>query len=87
MTDFVKAMTVALLVAAPTAAFANAGGATAGAPGDVAQAQTPPTIDSDGDGRPDAWDGNGDGKADAWDRNGDGQPDAWDRNGDGQPDA
>ena len=77
MTVFVKAMTRALLTAAPTVALADARGTPEPvAGGEVAQAETPPTIDSDGDG-----------KADAWDRNGDGQPDAWDRNGDGQPDA
>lgn len=38
--------------------------------------QAPPaTIDSNGDGKMDAWDRNGDGKADAWDTDGDGQPD------------
>lgn len=46
-----------------------------------------PTIDSNGDGKADAWDRNGDGKADAWDRDGDGKPDAYDDDGDGQPDA
>ena len=44
-------------------------------------------IDTNGDGKPDAWDTNGDGKADAWDTNGDGNPDAVDADGDGKPDA
>ena len=61
----------------------------AGVPG-IAMAQSgdaPPTIDTNGDGTPDAWDTNGDGKADAWDTNGDGKPDAVDADGDGKPDA
>lgn len=46
----------------------------------------PATIDTNSDGKADAWDRNGDGKADAWDTNGDGKPDAADNNGDGLPD-
>lgn len=45
-----------------------------------------PTIDTDGDGTPDAWDQRGDGRPDSWDVNGDGRPDVFDRDGDGQPD-
>lgn len=45
-----------------------------------------PTIDSNGDGKPDAWDRDGDGKADAWDLDGDGKPDAVDEDRDGKPD-
>ena len=45
-----------------------------------------PTIDTNGDGKADAWDRSGDGKPDAWDTNGDGRPDLLDDNGDGQPD-
>ena len=45
-----------------------------------------PTIDTNGDGKPDAWDRNGDGKADVWDLDGDGKPDAIDEDGDGKPD-
>ncbi|MEP2989286.1 MAG: hypothetical protein ABJN65_10835 [Parasphingorhabdus sp.] len=45
-----------------------------------------PTIDTNGDGTPDAWDRSGDGKPDAWDTNGDGRPDLLDDDGDGQPD-
>jgi hypothetical protein len=59
----------------------------------VAQAAAPekpavpaPTIDTNGDGKPDAWDRDGDGKADVWDRDGDGKPDAVDDDGDGKPD-
>jgi hypothetical protein len=61
--------------------------------GSVAQAAAPaqpttpaPTIDSNSDGKPDAWDRNGDGKADVWDLDGDGKPDAIDDDGDGKPD-
>ena len=45
-----------------------------------------PTINSDGDGLPDAWDRSGDGQPDAGDEDGDGQPDLLDDNGDGKPD-
>jgi hypothetical protein len=45
-----------------------------------------PTIDTNSDGKPDAWDRNGDGKADVWDTDGDGKPDAADDDGDGKPD-
>jgi hypothetical protein len=68
----------AALFAAPTVASAMQ---DAGASGDA-----PATIDSNGDGKPDAWDTNGDGRADAWDTDGDGKPDATDADGDGQPD-
>lgn len=46
----------------------------------------PPTIDTDGDGKADAWDRDGNGIADAWDTDGDGKPDLFDDNGDGKPD-
>lgn len=49
-------------------------------------APAPATIDSNGDGKADAWDRNTDGKADAWDTNGDGRADAWDDDNDGKPD-
>lgn len=44
------------------------------------------TIDSNNDGKPDAWDRDSNGTADAWDTNADGKPDAFDENGDGKPD-
>ncbi len=47
---------------------------------------SPPTIDTNRDGKPDAWDRDGNGKPDAWDTDGDGQPDKFDSNGDGKPD-
>ncbi len=46
----------------------------------------PPTIDSNQDGKPDAWDRDANGMADAWDVNDDGKPDLMDDNGDGKPD-
>jgi hypothetical protein len=46
----------------------------------------PPTIDSDKDGKADAWDRDANGMPDAWDVNGDGKPDLLDNNGDGKPD-
>jgi len=55
--------------------------------GDKGKHLPAPTIDTNGDGKADAWDRNGDGKADAWDRNGDGKPDAHDDDGDGKPDV
>jgi hypothetical protein len=54
---------------------------------DDMQSEIPaPTIDSDGDGRMDAWDRSDDGQPDAWDSDGDGQPDLLDNDGDGEPD-
>jgi hypothetical protein len=47
----------------------------------------PPTIDSNEDGKADAWDRDGNGTPDAWDVNGDGKPDKFDDDGDGKPDA
>ena len=46
----------------------------------------PPTIDSNEDGKADAWDRDGNGTPDAWDVNGDGKPDKFDDDGDGKPD-
>ncbi|MCC6479959.1 hypothetical protein [Sphingorhabdus sp.] len=46
----------------------------------------PPTIDSNGDGKMDAWDRDSNGVADAWDTNGDAKPDQFDNDGDGKPD-
>ena len=45
-----------------------------------------PTIDTNNDGKMDAWDRDANGVPDAWDVNGDGQPDQVDDNGDGKPD-
>jgi hypothetical protein len=50
------------------------------------KAVPPPSLDSDNDGKLDAWDRDANGVADAWDINGDGQPDQVDDNGDGKPD-
>jgi hypothetical protein len=46
----------------------------------------PPTIDSNEDGKADAWDRDGNGTPDAWDVTGDGKPDKFDDDGDGEPD-
>ncbi|MEW4466235.1 hypothetical protein AB1K62_00195 [Parasphingorhabdus sp. JC815] len=53
---------------------------------EAAPVGAPATIDTDGDGKMDAWDQRGDGKPDSWDTNGDGSPDAFDQDGDGAPD-
>jgi hypothetical protein len=45
-----------------------------------------PTVDTNKDGKADAWDRDANGVPDAWDVNGDGQPDQVDDNGDGKPD-
>jgi hypothetical protein len=45
-----------------------------------------PTIDTNNDGKPDAWDRDANGLPDAWDVNSDGKPDLFDDNGDGKPD-
>ena len=45
-----------------------------------------PTIDTNKDGKADAWDRDGNGIPDAWDVNEDGKPDLFDNNGDGKPD-
>lgn len=49
-------------------------------------AATPATLDTNNDGKADAWDRDGNGTADAWDKDGDGKPDKFDDNGDGKPD-
>jgi hypothetical protein len=46
----------------------------------------PPTIDTNNDGKADAWDRDTNGISDAWDVNGDAKPDLFDNNGDGKPD-
>jgi hypothetical protein len=46
----------------------------------------PPTMDTNGDNKPDAWDRDANGAPDAWDLDGDGKPDALDNDGDGKPD-
>ena len=46
----------------------------------------PPTMDTNEDGKADAWDRDGNGVPDAWDINGDGKPDLFDNDGDGKPD-
>ena len=80
-----SAAAMALVAAMSTASMATPEPVAAG--GDKAKGAPAPTLDSNGDGKPDAWDRNGDGKPDAWDKNGDGKPDAYDDDNDGQPDA
>lgn len=46
----------------------------------------PPTIDTNKDGKADAWDRDANGIPDAWDVNDDAKPDLFDNNGDGKPD-
>ncbi len=46
----------------------------------------PPTMDTNKDGKADAWDRDANGVPDAWDVNDDGKPDLLDNNGDGKPD-
>lgn len=45
-----------------------------------------PTIDTNKDGKPDAWDRDSNGSPDAWDKDGDNKPDLLDDDGDGRPD-
>lgn len=47
----------------------------------------PPTMDTNADGKADAWDRDGNGVVDAWDTDGDSKPDALDNDNDGKPDA
>jgi hypothetical protein len=47
---------------------------------------SPPTIDTNNDGKADGWDRDANGLVDAWDTNGDKKPDLFDDNGDGKPD-
>ena len=69
-------------------AFGTVHAAETAKPVDSAEAPVPPpTLDSDGDGKMDAWDRDGNGKADAWDSNGDAKPDLFDNDGDGKPDT
>lgn len=65
----------------PSASQATGQSATAGS------SSTAAGVDTNGDGKPDAWDRDSNGTADAWDTNGDGKPDAYDSDGDGKPDA
>lgn len=46
----------------------------------------PPTMDTNEDGKADAWDRDANGIPDAWDTNNDGKPDLLDNDGDGKPD-
>ena len=91
-----KSLRVALSASIITATIALAGNAIAQQPSaetektdkmSVAEKAVPPaTIDTNNDGKMDAWDRDANGVPDAWDLNGDGQPDQVDDNGDGKPD-
>ena len=71
-----------------TAGIAIAAETPGAAPQDKVAAQPgPATIDSNSDGKADAWDRDGNGAADAWDTNADGKPDQYDTDGDGKPDS
>jgi hypothetical protein len=89
MPPFTKALFAAALALPFTFGMAQAA-ETAGGPdkGTSAEAATPAaTIDTNADGKADAWDRDGNGSADAWDTNADGKPDKYDTNGDGKPDS
>jgi hypothetical protein len=86
---------VALSLMAAVTALSFAGGAyaqNAPAPTEKMTAPAPegtvppPTMDTNEDGKPDAWDRDANGIPDAWDTNGDGKPDLMDNDGDGKPD-
>ena len=74
---------IALSIATAIAALTLSNGAFAQmAPESPTTASAPekevpaPNVDTNADGKPDAWDTDGDGKPDAWDKDGDGKPDA-----------
>ncbi|MEE9433375.1 MAG: hypothetical protein V3V15_03960 [Sphingorhabdus sp.] len=73
----------ALALALPAAAAAQVDTQTGE---EKTQEIPPPTIDTNGDGKMDAWDRDANGVPDAWDTDGDGKPDALDNDGDGRPD-
>ncbi len=77
-----SAVALSALAASPTLAFEQ----KAGAKQSQKKVLAPPTIDTNGDGKADAWDRDKNGKADAWDVNNDGKPDLFDDDGDGRPD-
>ncbi|MEJ5975908.1 hypothetical protein WG901_04635 [Novosphingobium sp. PS1R-30] len=52
-----------------------------------ATSQPAATLDTNADGKPDAWDRDSNGTPDAWDTNADGKPDRYDTNSDGKPDS
>ena len=96
-----KVLRVALRTMATTAIFGLSGAALAAqnepqsakekmsqeAPPPIESQVPVPTIDTNGDGKPDAWDRDANGVADAWDIDGDGKPDLLDNDGDGRPDG
>lgn len=80
----IAALTLAVPFTFGTAFAAGPQDTVAGA--DRNAAAVAPTIDTNNDGKADAWDRDNNGTADAWDTNGDGKPDKYDDDGDGKPD-
>jgi hypothetical protein len=78
---FALALVLPLTAGAAFAAAPEGGASAAQDP-----ASTPATLDTNNDGKADAWDRDSNGTADAWDKNGDGKPDKFDDDGDGKPD-
>jgi hypothetical protein len=74
------------VVSASSVAYAQAEPAPTTTAQTTEAAVPPPTIDSNEDGKADAWDRDANGTPDAWDVNGDGKPDKFDDDGDGKPD-
>lgn len=84
----IAALALVLPFAAGTA-FAQADSATSGVESQATpgrDASSPATLDTNNDGKADAWDRDSNGTADAWDTNSDGKPDKFDDDGDGKPD-
>ena len=77
---------IALAIVLPLTAGAAFAAGPEGAAGSKDPASAPATIDTNNDGKADAWDRDSNGTADAWDKNGDGKPDKFDDDGDGKPD-
>lgn len=87
MADMKKIAALALVLPfAMGTAFAASPESGAATGSTAADKTAPATIDSNSDGKADAWDRDGNGTADAWDTNGDGKPDKFDDDGDGKPD-
>ncbi len=79
---------VSISLATAIAALSLAGGAHAQMPAAPVPkpSATPPTLDTNEDGKADGWDRDANGTPDAWDVNGDAKPDVFDNDGDGKPD-
>jgi hypothetical protein len=87
MSHFKKlALALALPLTIGTALAADQETAVAKPADPANEAASPATLDTNNDGKADAWDRDGNGAADAWDTNADGKPDKFDDDGDGKPD-